>query len=409
MDYLSDILIIDDNLEEAYDLAGGFAKNKCVSIILKPEDVNDELNFIPKIICCDIKLTTSGDDVANYKLILNLLKKIFSKNKGTYLFVAWTRNKNEFDALKKYIEADKEVNQPVSFLSLDKDEFKDQPSKLKIKLNKNLDSKKGLKALLIWNEIIKEANNKTLNKLFVLSKETETDLLSLLYYLAKANLGKKINDNEIVALIKPINYILRDNIDKELIQEETKKFFRNIFKDIKAEGRLLETIEVKTNSILHINTNIKHKNVIPGDVVEYSAKKLKRLFAFSKKDENIKNENPVVSLIKKSAICGLLEVTADCDFSNEKTNDISKFVPVYLIPKDKCSNNLRNKDYFRNTNLEIEYNNQFYVFLVDCRYIFSMKSNSLYKNKLFSIRENLFTSYRQQVYSYNSRIGTISF
>lgn len=56
------------------------------------------------------------------------------------------------------------------------------------------------------------------------------------------------------------------------------------------------------------------------------------------------------------------------------------------------------------------YNEEVYYLIIDCRYIFSIIPRKTFvKNRLFSLRENLFTSFRQHIYAYNSRIGTISF
>ena len=407
MNYLGDILIIDDEVEEAYNLSELFAKMECIPIILKPEHISSDLMMLPKIVCCDINLHGT-DDTQNFKTIAGLLKKIYTNDKkGLYIFVAWTSHKDKLDALKNYIKADADVHQPLDFLAMGKDEYINNPQKLKTKIDSIFKNNQGLKACLLWNNIIREANDETIASLSNLASKTQVDLLALLDGLANANFGKKKIKDETTAIIKPISYILRDNIERKLICSPHQKQLKRILKKIPNNSNLSDIVKSNTNSILHISSNVTHNKMIPGDVIKISDKELKSVF---RKEVSLELKTDIIKKGESvnSIEFALLEITPDCDYSNVKTHNVNKFALTYLIPSGKESK--LDNEYYKRTKIKIIYKEMEYMFVVDCRYIFSIipKKNFI-KNRIFSLRENLFTSFRQQIYSYNSRIGTISF
>lgn len=409
MNYLNDTLIIDDQVDEAYELSELFAQGGSYPIILKPEHVSRELAIIPKLVCCDINLSGTDDD-QNFKTIAGLLKKIYPENKkGIYIFIAWTSHKNKLKALKRYIQADAEIYQPLDFIAIGKEDYKNDPQKLERKINSILRNMLGLKACLIWNNIIREANNETFINLSNLAKDTKIDLLTLMGGLACVNLGENRKNDETIAITKPLSYILRDNIEKKIIYSDSQKKLDKILKKMpeKPLDLCYDEIKSKTNSILHINSTTHHSKIIPGDVIKISDNELKSLL---KKTPPSKLKEDLIKGTENqnSVELGLLEITADCDYSNIKTYNINKFALVYLIPYTKAKS--LNKDYYKHTQIKIMYNEEVYYLIIDCRYIFSIIPRKTFvKNRLFSLRENLFTSFRQHIYAYNSRIGTISF
>lgn len=410
MNYFNDTLIIDDQVEEAYELSELFAQGGSYPIILKPEHVSTKLAIVPKLVCCDINLSGTDDD-QNFKIIAGLLKRIYTENKkGIYIFIAWTSHKDKLKALKEFIQADAEIYQPLDFIAIGKEDYKNNPQKLERKINSIFKNMLGLKACLMWNSIIREANNETFINLSNLAKDTHIDLLTLLGGLACANLGNNRRKDETVAITKPLSYILRDNIEKKLIYSDSQKKLDAILKKMPEKSFDLcnEEAKSKTNSILHINSTTRHSKIIPGDVVKISDKELKSLL---KKTPPLELKKELIKGTENTdnIELGLLEITADCDYSNIKTHNISKFALTYLIPCAKAKKDLNN-DYYKHTKIKIMYNKEAYYLIVDCRYIFSIiPKKTFVKNRLFSLRENLFTSFRQQIYAYNSRIGAISF
>jgi len=377
-----------------------------IPIILKPEHITENPIIFPKLVCCDINLNGT-DDTQNFKTIAGLLKKIYTKErKGIYIFIAWTSHKDKLKALRRHIEADQEIHKPLDFIAIGKDEYTDNPQKLERKIDYIFRKNKGLTACLLWNNIIKEANDETIISLSNLAEKTNVDLLALLDGLAQANLGKKKLRDEATATIRPINYILRDNIEKKLICSPAQTKLNNILKKNPKNLALSESGKSNTNFILHISPNINYKKIMPGDVMRIYEKDLKSIFR--KVPEELKS-----NLIKRgedtnNIELGLLEITPDCDYTNVKTHDVNKFALTYLIPSG-ISGKLDN-DYYKRTKIKITYNEAEYIFVVDCRYIISIiPKRNFVKNRIFSLKENLFTSFRQQVYAYNSRIGTISF
>ena len=182
---------------------------------------------------------------------------------------------------------------------------------------------------------------------------------------------------------------------------------KRILKKIPNNSNLSDIVKSNTNSILHISSNVTHNKIIPGDVIKISDKELKSVF---RKEVSLELKTDIIKKGESvnSIEFALLEITPDCDYSNVKTHNVNKFALTYLIPSGKESK--LDNEYYKRTKIKIIYKEMEYMFVVDCRYIFSIipKKNFI-KNRIFSLRENLFTSFRQQIYSYNSRIGTISF
>lgn len=408
MNYLSNVLIIDDTIEEAFDLQELFCKNSCIPVIMRPEQISEKMDFIPNIICCDINLHGTNDDI-NFKSILGLLKKIFKINKGFYIFIAWTSHTDKLEELKQLIQSDQDTHQPLLFLAMGKEDFKGHHLKLRKEIRSLLKDNKGLYACLMWNKIVQNANNETMHILYKISQDTELDLLKILTSLAKSNFGVHVLKNEALSLLKPMNFVLRDNIEKKMFQHKISVEFSKLFKNNPSlnndEEKKVKSI---ANTLLHINMYPNSNKIVPGDVIEVNLKFITKLI----KNSRISEDTLLEKILKKGApkneiIWGLCEITADCDFAQCKTKEINKFSLLYLIPDTYV--NSTNKEYVTKTNICVEYNEKVYSLIIDCRFMFSLQSSRLKKNRIFNIRESLLNSYRQQIFSYNSRIGTISF
>ena len=111
-------------------------------------------------------------------------------------------------------------------------------------------------------------------------------------------------------------------------------------------------------------------------------------------------------------IWGIVNITADCDHSNKKQG-IDKFVLACLakyecvVREDKVKVNIPSLIMYRFFDKE---SNENKALIVNSKYIFGACFKNLEScTKHFRIRKQVLASIRQQVYSQNSRIGTISF
>lgn len=409
MNYLTDVLIIDDQLTEANDLQELFVKNGYFPVIVKPEWITNNFSLSPQIVCCDINLLGGNNDEANFKLIQGTLKKIF-KQPTTYIFIAWTSHKSKLQALKEHLSADVSLVQPVGFLSMGKNEFRSKPNKLKILINNMLKENIGLKICLIWNSIIRHANNMSLITLTDLSLSTGVELQQLLYDLAAQNFGVNVPKNETASLIIPINLILKDNVEKNIALSPFSKELSKIFKNMgpTAKKSISEDLKAKVNAIMHISMQNGVNKIVPGDFIKIDASFLRKKLKYPKLNIiDLLGKTIKTSANESQVILGMVEITADCDFSNCKTAGVHKFAFAYLVPLSIFSK--ADEYHNKNTNITVEYQSQKYQMIVDCRFILAFKANELKNQKLFNIRDGLLTSYRKNIYDHNSRIGTISF
>ena len=110
-------------------------------------------------------------------------------------------------------------------------------------------------------------------------------------------------------------------------------------------------------------------------------------------------------------IWGIVNITADCDHSNKKQG-IDKFVFACIVKyghadENKVKVSSPSLIMYRFYDKESAENK---ALIIHSKYIFGACLKN-FKNytKYFRIRKQLLISIRQQVYAYNSRIGTISF
>ncbi len=408
MNYILDILLIDDQLEEAYDIQKNLLKEGYNPAISLPQDITESYPVEPSIVFCDINLHGDNDDL-NQKTILGLLKKIYKKN-TPYIFIAWTSHPEKLDRLKNYLEDDPKVFKPIKYLSIDKESFKNEEFTLIALLEDLYKSFPNFITHIMLRHVISKSNYDAiflLNKLYNLEN---VDFRKLILSIVSVNIGEQnLSKNEYIGLTTPISYFVKDRIERNIYDQALRTDIITLLNETKPLGNQLnQALKAKINTIMHINTNIQDNITIPGDFVKTKINTIKELLGNKKITKKIILEK----ILKKGALTstcqlGLIEISADCDFANCKTMGICKYALAYLCPpeivkKDKLAECFQSFD--------IEYNKKLYKLIVDARFLISSNHNDIRSSaKLFSIRESLFKKIRQDVYIQNSRIGTISF
>lgn len=442
MKYMSNVLIIDDNADEASTLKKIFEERQCCPVAVNYTDIKEGFSLHPDIICCDIMLNTLGNNEQNFKTIAGLIKKIFNKCQE-YIFIAWTSgDKKLFNELKQFIISDSSIPQPLGIYCFSKTNF--SAEKLDKKIATIRKKHLGLDILQYWKKSVQESIENTISGICNLAKTKKNSIEDILKLLAYKTIGEhNLKNNEGKVLNFFLQYILRDYTEKLFYNQDNDivKRISNLSVQKKTSLELMAVL----NSALHIdNISFSTNLICPGSFYKinqndlwgylFGAKAMtdnsfseskcekKRLDILKtalkntlklKSDAQKKKRNKEINDIKDNVIWGIVDITADCDFSNKK-EELNKCVLAFLTPlnkihtEDKLStspNFLRYK-----ITLNIDGNEQYFWLILCCKYLLGLRKELVLSNEfLFRIRETLLTCIRSNVFEHNSRIGTISF
>ncbi len=432
MKNLSNVIIIDDVLAEIDALRDEFIKGGCVPLIL---DVNNaiptyqELPFIPRIICSDIKIIAGASDEQNYRQIADIISTLVLTN-TVYVFIAWTSNPTEFEKLKTYLENSEELNQkqPIQFLCLDKNNFT-----VNILNSKIQEIDKDVYSLFYWKRLVSQAAEQTLDNLYVLSKYAQdTTIGTILNSLAQVSVGEDhIHGNEPKIIIEQLHYLLADTCNQTILSNSSSN---TIFSSAIHGARSINgDLKPVLNTMLIIDTSKNNSRfVFPGDFRRINSWKFVKLFLqnnpvlkdkiglFFKSAKLRKQELLYGYLVKKTdaqmqkidniinkVIFGVIDITAGCDFANGKEG-LHKIVFSFLMPK---VDGLKIKTSGSIISKEISLDDNKYTLIIDAKYLSGITARDITKNTshLFRIREMSINDVRQKVLFYNARIGTSTF
>ena len=288
MNYISDILLIDDQIEEAYEIQKNFLKMGFNPVISKPQEITESFSMSPSIIFCDIYLLGTDDDI-NFKLIKGILKKIYKKN-TPYILILWTSHSDKITELENCIRADREIIQPLEITSMDKNNISVIENNLKTLLDRINFEYPDFTVFAIFKYIISKANNDTVDLLNNLYNIKEGKFINLLVSIAEQSIGEKnIKGNEACALSTPISYFIKNSIDKNIYKKELHSDLINIFKNVvhMPKNDLDQKLKAKINTVMHINMNTQDNITIPGDYIKTNISTIRKLLGNKKKTKKI--------------------------------------------------------------------------------------------------------------------------
>lgn len=426
---ISNVLIIDDQFEETVKLRESFDRHGISYLYINPTELTDDyhLSFIPDIVCCDIKLF-NGNDNDNYTKICDILTQLLPEN-AFYVFVAWTSNKNLFDALKAKMKQDqylKSSRQPVESFCWTKSRCTYEILEKKFK-----GIKPSTQLLFYWKSIIRQSATGTANQLVELSKKNRTDLKRILTSLAINEVGKHIDTSKHLAITGQLHSLLLDTSNKAIMSDKIYNMLCSKSIDKKRQN-VNNKISSTLNTALFVDPSCDNLEHIPaGDFRELNVRAYKKVLQYTGQEEGQLKEQKkklfeqyfcnsgksqkaaIEEAMRNSKLC-LLDITAGCDCAQNKEG-FHKAVITYLVPKLPTLK-LRDKktrpaipDSVNVKNFSL--NNGEYLMIIDAKYLMGLKQNelSMISTRLFRIREHMLNSIRQNVYAYNSRIGTSTF
>lgn len=465
---LKDIVVIDDNSEDLEAIVKALRKANqfVISFLYNNDHESPTMNMLrscsksEKIIRCiitDINLvegSTYDPQNAAKHLADNVLGEFITSETKSYILFVWTSkdNETEFNKFKETLNDTLQKNgikQPLNIVKISKNECKNGETYDSDKIMSFIenamtdDANKAILQLIDWEKKCEMATAETIETLINFENTSH-----VLYKLLR-ELGGKNALNEPEQIVNILLLLLKDNLNKLASGKNIRTLWEDLFKNIDEKLELNNEEKAQINAILHIDRNLQHSDIIcPGDFFELCDSNILNYCFFSAMNNspkdfyfdkcfilnpNLSNELKAKKNEKKKEILnsfkmGLLEISAECDFAqNKKVSNL--YVLSFMVPKIeeyefiRYLNNKKNED--KRTGvpasisdpLLIEYGNMLYYLFIDAKYIFSLNSNFINAKydlnhkrleKIFRLRESYLQNWIQFVANYNSRIGTIS-
>lgn len=408
MDYISSVLIIDDQPEEVAGLEEALKSNDILYTFCDPNHLPDFQYRNRQIIFCDLYLSATATEVEGHiSELRKILKRVVGKEFGSYGLVLWTSHLQHIDLVKERISKDGSAySLPLFIIGLDKTEYlKDGFSNIFEDLSKKLAENKAAHFFLNWRESISESADKTLAKIYSLVpdfRDQEAKLSYVLYLLAANYSGKPIEGEKKYDKMHHDAYKAFDEILYSELSDCIKSDFCDVFNDTTPnpwKDNLPEELSIisKLNDRLLIeHDDIDQVSVIPGNVYQVCDQK----------------SDLLLSDAPKGSISIAIELTPPCDFSQSKKK-LSRLVGGFMLSPDDITkwNALKNK-FGTGRNycvwpVEIDGENKFICF--DFRFLSSAKDESLNDENqfklLFKANHKLFSDILQKFSSHAARLG----
>ncbi len=458
------VVIVDDKFQEALPLIRILSQRRVGVTFFsgRVEDLPPEPFRDVRIIFLDIVLEglEGASDKTKISTLMNVVKKIVSKENGPFVLAVWTKHPDLIgqlqNALKKegfyfvIVNIEKndffEENDDI-WVFREKDENgNDNISKLLGKIAEEVGSIDIFKIFINWENIAHDAAAMTVNEISKFSEFDEHwngEMKKIFFSLAKAHAGKLVenmaNREKIISAFHTFNQMFSDIFEKDLQLMEI-------------EGISLEKSDINDGIKGKINSRIlldfrETKKVYPGSVYKTTRGELNTLiydaidqyllipdFARSKgmdkqnvltKKGKIKKKfkqefdsffREIRKRLKKTSIPVVIEVSPVCDHAQRKIKK-NRYIEGFLCPaiikvegtQIKLKDKLKRNALFLYVTPVIKYKNRQYILVLDFRYFgsFSIDNFSSNKEVLFRIRKELLSDIQIKLSSHINRTGVL--
>ena len=407
-DYISSVLIIDDQPEEVLGLEDVLKSNDILYTLCAPNDLPKSPYRNRQLVFCDLYLSATATEVEGHiSELRKILKRVVGKEFGSYGIVLWTRHLQHIDFVKERISRDGSAySLPLFIIGLDKTDYlKDGFANIFEDLGNKLSENKAAHFFLNWRGSVSEGADKTLEKIYSLVpdfKEQESKLSYILYLLAANYSGKPADGESKYDGMYRDAYKAFDEILYSELADCGKTDFYDVFND-KTHNPWKDNITEELTIISKINDrlllehdDIDHVSIIPGNV-----------YQVCDMDSEL-----ILSDVPENAINIAIELTPPCDFSQEKKK-ISRLVSGFLLSAvdDKKWKSI--KGYYQGDRnyyvWPVEINNQISLICFDFR-LLSSASDTVLKDGtkfklLFKVNQKLFSDILQKFSSHAARLG----
>lgn len=376
-----------------------------------------------------------GDTGDIIKSLKPVLERIIDKKNGPYILVGWTRTPKHLDTLVQSLDP-----KPLVAIDMDKIECLSDEAriveKIEAKISEKLESLKALGLLLAWENLVNNAGYITLNQ--ILEHVSDPGQLpNLLYNIARAEIGEKINNVNADEIGKPVlqafNTLLEDTIEKELYAIKLPRV-EDILKDIQPVN---EKIAGVVNSKFMISQNTQAQ-VYPGNV--YSEADEKRILEAKKsfherlepskiekiaKEELQKKQTEVTEInlaqekeqvekkFSDEAKYVFVDVTPICDHAqgNSKNHRVAQ---GFLLKNDHFSQKIMKKSrndigFYVSSLIHLDQFNGLFVLVIDFRRVMTLDLGALDgKQPLFRLRSEMLFDIQHRIGVHFTRPGVTS-
>ena len=414
------VVIVDDEFQEALPLIRTLSQRRVAVTFFRGrlEDLPSEPFKDVRIVFLDIVLEglEGADDKTKISTLMNVVKRIISKENGPFILAIWTKHPELTEKLQNALKKEGFYTLTVN---LEKDTFfekkegsdewafkEDKKDKLQRIIKEKIRAIDIFKVFINWENLIHDASSMTINEI---SKFSEFDdhwndkMKRIFFSFAKAQTGRLIENMEdrekITSALYTFNQIFSDIFERDIQQF--------IIEGISLEdGDIGEEVKVKINSRILIDTAPRNE-LYPGNV--YKDQNAEVTFI-----KEILNENreDVLGSIAENSISIFVEVTPICDFVQRKAK-MNRVIKGVLIPDSAGTNTgiwrrIKKHTSFLYVSPTIHYEGKDYRMILDFRYFTSLKGDEIKNRKLlFRIRKELLSDIQIKLSSHINRTGVL--
>lgn len=326
-DYISSVLIIDDQYDEIAGLETALDSNDILHTYCNP----DELPKLPyknrQLIFCDLFMGPPSAEVKGHVAILRrILEKVVGNNFGSYGLVLWTKHIDDIAMVKEAVSQDRDKYcVPLFIVGLDKTEYSIRGSYESIlnDLNDRIFEDKAAYFFMNWRNSVSLGADRAVSEIYALAPDyskQSVELSYILYVLACNFSGVAVKNGEKYEGLYQDAYKAFDELLFTALVSQQMDMGFDVFGDIIQNPwdgsfeRLLEKMARLNASILIERKGLHQNLVLPGSVYF------------------VKNGNPMLvdknNPRKSQAIA--IELTPPCDSAHKKVQ--SRLIGGFILP-----------------------------------------------------------------------------
>ncbi len=409
-DYISSVLIIDDQHSEVVGLEMVLDSNDILHTYCNPDELPESPYRNRQLIFCDLFLSKTATEVQGHiSELRKILKRVVGKEFGSYGLVLWTRNLQHIDLVKEALSNDiDKYRVPLFIVGLDKTEYilRDSYETVLDDLNDRLFDNKAAYFFLNWRNSVSLGADKAVSEIYALAPEyskQSVELSYILYVLACNFSGAAVkNGAKYDGLYQDAYKAFDELLFTSLVSQQMNIEF-DVFGDIiqnpwdDSFERLLEKMARLNASILIERDGLHQNLVLPGSVYL------------------VKNGNPMLvdknNPRRSKAIA--IELTPPCDSLHKKVQ--SRLIGGFVLPCPKTKEEL---DKYVNKVFKAGYKYRIWPILLDNEVKFlcfdfrklcsvddsELKDSAKYE-LIFCAKHKLFSDILQKFSSHAARLG----
>ncbi len=451
------VVIIDDKFEEALPLIRILSKDSVAVTFfsgrieeLPPEPFRDV-----RVIFLDVVLeeVQGQDNKTIVSKLVGVTRRIISRENGPFILVIWTKHPELIREIKKALKKEGFYSFIVDLEKHEFFEWKDEKwlfneekiEELHKEIEEELNRIDIFRVFIDWENVIHDAASLTVNEISKLAEYNDQwnqEIKKIFYNLAKAWVGKKIDDIDDSEKIRSALFTFNQMFD-DVFERELQRM--NILDIGLEEKDIAARIKGKINSRLLLDNIMQKRDIYPGNVYKVSKEIKQMIYDAINRDALIsdfarsigKKETDLLNIkgrikkkhkrefdrffknvrerLKEVSIPVNVELSPVCDHVQKKLKK-NRYVDGFLCPaiirvgniQIKMHEKLNKHALFLYTTPIIQYNKKQFILILDFRYFTSADDNFFSdKELLFRIRKELLSDIQTKLSSHINRTGVL--